>query len=440
MKITLISPSNPYVCIERGRRMPQLALPLIAALTPPEFEVRIVDEDIEEVDFDEEVDLVGISMMTSQARSGYRIADEFRKRGVKVVVGGIHPSLLPEEAGEHADAVVIGEAEDIWGEVLADFKRGRLKKFYRAEKLIDLTKLPLPRRELLHTDSFFSPFPVQVSRGCPNRCSFCSVPLFFGGSYRFRPIRSVIEEIERSDKKNVIFLDDNIAGDLDYATKLFTELKPLKKHWGAQCSITIARHPELLELASRAGCLALFIGFESISKNNLAGVKKGFNHPEEYAEAIKKIHSYGINIMAAFIFGFDHDDPSIFERTVSFLIENKVAIANFAILTPFPGTEVYKQFKKEGRILTYDWDLYTANQVVFRPKLMSPEELLFGFEWADKAFFNLPSIAKRFPANWRHPLFYFVLNFTYLDIRKRRPRPDETLLREVFNGAHKVIV
>jgi radical SAM superfamily enzyme YgiQ (UPF0313 family) len=440
MKLKLISPSNPYVHIGKGRRMPQLALPLIAALTPAEVEVEIIDEDLEEVDFEEPVDLVGISMMTSQARSGYRIADQFRRRGVKVVAGGIHPSLLPEEAARYADSVVIGEAEDIWGDILSDFKRGRLKSFYRAPTLIDLSRLPLPRRELLSSDSIFSPLTVSVSRGCPNRCSFCSVPRFFGGSYRFRPLKKVLDEIEKSDKKNLIFLDDNIAGNARYARELFTALKPLKRHWGGQCSITIANRPDLLKLAADAGCVALFIGFESLSPQNLAGIKKGFNHPEKYAEAIRKIHDRGINIMAAFIFGFDHDDPSVFERTVSFLIENKVAIANFAILTPFPGTEVYNQFKKEGRILTEDWDLYTANQAVFRPKLMSPEQLISGFEWTDKAFFNFSSIMKRFFPNRHHPIFYFVLNLTYLAIRKARIHPDKATLEELFAGTHDVRV
>jgi radical SAM superfamily enzyme YgiQ (UPF0313 family) len=320
---------------------------------------------------------------------------------------------LPEEASLHADAVVIGEAENVWGPLIEDFRANRLKTIYQAAELSDLRDLPIPRRDLLKQGMTFSPYSIQTTRGCPFGCHFCSVTKFFGGTFRYRPVEEVVREIESSDRKTWIFADDNIVGNPAYATRLFRALIPLKIRWGGQSVLHLAKNKELLELAAKSGCLGLFIGFESLNELSLQSVNKAVNKVRDYEECARKFHDHGILVLASFVFGFDHDDKSVFERTVDFLIKNKFVAASLPILVPYPGTRLYQKFEEEGRILTRDWSKYDYGHVVFRPRLMEPEVLAEGARWAQGEFYSRTSTISRLAYNWRHPLVALVMNASY---------------------------
>ena len=427
MKILLISPENKksiYAYTKEDVKafwFPKLGLPTIAANTPPDVEVRIVDECVEDIDFNVDVDLVGISVMTYLAPRAYEIAAKFRARGVKVVLGGIHVSMCPEEAKEHADSIVVGESEKTWPILVEDFRRGELKHLYEEKDLPKLENLPIPRRELFKPNSYWTTNCVQTSRGCPFACDFCTVTIFGGNQFRLRPIEQVIEEVKRLKKGFVVFVDDNIAGNKAYAKQLFKALIPLKINWGSQASLTMARDPELLDLAAKSGCTALFIGVESISEENLAAANKRFNKVDKYKEEFRRFHDYGILIQTGMIFGFDHDDESAFERTVEFLEENNIELAMFNILTPLPGTNLYKRMDAEGRIIDRDWSHYDGRHVVFKPKLMTPETLQEGFLWAYHKFFSYPSMIKRIvPSLWKLPHKRLLVERLFLNYAIRR--------------------
>src|SRR3990170_8612347 len=433
MKILLISPENKksiYAYTKEDVKafwFPKLGLPTIAANTPPDVEVRIVDECVEDIDFNVDVDLVGISVMTYLAPRAYEIAAKFRARGVKVVLGGIHVSMCPEEAKEHADSIVVGESEKTWPILVEDFRRGELKSLYEEKDLPKLENLPIPRRELFKPNSYWTTNCVQTSRGCPFACDFCTVTIFGGNQFRLRPIEQVIEEVRRLKKGFVVFVDDNIAGNKAYAKQLFKALIPLKISWGSQASLTMARDPELLDLAAKSGCTALFIGVESISEENLAAANKRFNKVDKYREEFKRFHDYGMQIMTGMIFGFDNDDDTVFERTVEFLESNRIELTMFNILTPLPGTNLHKQMEAEGRIIDRKWENYDGRHVVFQPKLMSPETLQEGFLWAYRKFFSVPSVFKRvLPSFWKVPRKKLILerlavNYAFRRIVKRVP-------------------
>lgn len=419
MKIALIAPAwhDPLWESDKEKSIfPPLNLITVAALTPPEHEIVILDESLTTIDFDEKYDLVGISVMTALAPRAYEIADAFRSRGIPVVLGGMHPSTLPEEAKAHADAVVIGEAEGSWPQLIEDLKNGSLKPFYRQKEPLRLENMAIPRRDLLNRSRYLVPDTVQTTRGCPFACSFCTVSQFFGHEFRFRPVEEVVREVQALEGEVIAFVDDNIVGNPAYAKRLFKALAPLKIKWFSQGSLNIARDEDLLRLAAESGCIGLFIGFESLSPSNLKAVGKAVNRVEEYSAAIKKIHDYGIAIEGAFIFGFDEDDESIFERTVKFAQENRLEAAQFGILTPFPGTPLREQLEREGRIINNDWGEYTISKVVFEPKLMSPRTLQEGFNWAWQEFYSLGSISRRLGLVKKHAAILWALN---LNIRKR---------------------
>jgi radical SAM superfamily enzyme YgiQ (UPF0313 family) len=411
--LELILPTWKKEKWQKGLRMPELTLPVLAALTPPDIEVIVTEEEIEDVTYKDQVELVGISYMTPLAERAYEIADEYRRRGAKVVLGGIHASALPEEASRHADAVVIGEAENVWAPLIEDFRANRLKTIYQAAELSDLRNLPIPRRDLQKQGMTFSPYSIQTTRGCPFGCHFCSVTKFFGGTFRYRPVEDIVREIESSNKKTWIFVDDNIVGNPAYATQLFRALIPLKIRWAGQSVLHLAKNKELLELAAKSGCLGLFIGFESLNELSLQSVNKAGNKVKDYEENARKLHDHGILILASFMFGLDHDDKSVFEKTLDFLVKNKFVAASLPILVPYPGTKLYRKFEEEGRILTRDWSKYDFGNVVFKPKLMEPEVLAEGAAWATREFYSRSSIISRFAYNWRHPLVALVMNASY---------------------------
>jgi radical SAM superfamily enzyme YgiQ (UPF0313 family) len=425
MRVVLIAPA-PASYIWRKKRaaftLPPMALPLLAAVTPPGVEVRLIDEAVEDVDLNLEADLVGLSVMTATAPRAYRLADHFRSRGIEVVMGGVHPSSLPEEALDHSDAVVIGEGEGHWPQVLKDFEQGHMKKIYRDSSPFDLGELPSPRWDLLPAHKYFVPRTVQVTRGCPMSCSFCSVSSFFGRSYRHRPLSQVIEEIKAHKKRLLIFADDNIAGNPEVAKELFAAMIPLKKKWVSQCSLSIADDPELLDLAARSGCIGLLIGFESISPAVLKTIGKRVNLHRQYQAAIRKIHARGIHIQGSFIFGFDEDTPESIPATVQFVKENRLTGVNYCRLTPFPGTKLYADLEKEGRIIDRDWSKYDRQNVVFKPRNFSPGYLQEKVFWAYRQTYNLRSLWQRRPFSFQHFSLYLILNFGYMKGLKKMER------------------
>ncbi len=415
MKLQLISPGSPVrdsTRKDRAAQFARLSLTTVAALTPPEVQVALVDDNTEKVDFHADVDMVGITAMTATCPRAYEIADRFRSNGVSVVLGGIHPSVLPEEAIQHADAVVVGEAEGVWRNLLRDFENGQMKKFYRSRTRPSLKALPTPRRDLLRNKVYRRASMVQITRGCPFDCDFCAVSSFFGRTYRFRPIPDVIRELESLESRFIFFADDNIVGSPTYAKQLFRALIPLRIRWFGQGSVTMARDGELLELAARSGCWAMFIGFESLCEASLREIGKRTNLVRRYEDDVKRIHNYGIAIDGAFMFGFDHDDGDVFERTVDFAKKNRLEFTNFAILTPFPGTRLYDRLENENRIIERDWSKYTCGNVVFRPRLISEERLQAGYLWARRQFYSYSSMFQRLLGGGKRSLRCLPVNLS----------------------------
>jgi len=392
-------------------KFPSLSTILLAALTPAGHEVHIHDEGIAPLDFNEECDLVAITAMTPLAPRGYEIAEQYRHKGVTVVMGGIHPTWLPEEAIDHCDAVVIGEADEIWAEVVQDALHGRLKRFYQQRERTDLSLLPLPRRELLPTKGYFFENTIQTTRGCPFDCEFCSVTAIYGGTYRTRPLAEVEREIKtlRRAPAYIFFVDDNIVGDMRHARELFSMLSQYRLRWVSQCPISVAQNEKLVRLMAKAGCHGLFIGFESLSPENLRLMGKRTNKVERYEAGIKRLHDHGIGVHASFVFGYDYDDPSVFENFITFANRNRIDGAFLPLLTPFPGTRIHQRLKQEGRILTEDWSKYDMATVVFKPKGMTIEQLQEGFWWVNKEFYSLRSMARRIfqPFAMRRSLIIF---------------------------------
>ena len=408
MKVLLILPAgeNVRVTPERPRvpkramlRFSVLPLTTVAALTPPEHEVRIVDENVEPLDFDCDCDVVGVTFMTALAPRAYDIAREFQARGRIVVAGGYHATLCPEEAALHFDAIVVGDAEDAWERVLVDIESGRLccsggsasrrgspdscdsalqrstatpARIYRSLNNSLELHAPIPRRDLLERTArhYVTVNAVQAGRGCRHHCRYCSVTVFHGHQYRHRSASDVLAELQ-TIPRNFIFVDDNIAADRDYAWELFQAMTPLRKRWVSQCSIEIADDPELLRLMHAAGCCGLFIGIETTSAENLAAMGKQFNHSGQYAQRLAAIRRAGIGIVAGIIVGMDGDDVGVFERTLRFLRRTQIDAIQLNILTPLPGTPLYADMECAGRVTDCDWSHYDYRHVVFQPARMS---------------------------------------------------------------------
>jgi radical SAM superfamily enzyme YgiQ (UPF0313 family) len=401
----------------------RLSLPTVAALTPSDWKVTIHDARAHPVDFDRDVGLVGITAFSAETPSAYEIADKFRAKGVPVVMGGVHATAMPDEALEHVDAVVIGEAEEVWETLLRDLEKGELKRKYKADQLCDMRNMKIPRRDLLDRDMYVSAFnTIQATRGCPFDCEYCSVTQVFGQEYRMRPVHHVIDEIRAFDTRDFMFIDDNICGKPSYAKELFRALTPLKKVWGAQTSITFARDEELLDLYAKAGGRYAFIGLESISEDNLAQMNKKWNRSDGFAYAIDRIHAAGINILGSFIVGLDGDDHTVFKRMLEFIDKHKIDAAEFHVLTPLPGTRLAAAMDADGRIIDRDWARYTACETVFQPKQMTPEELDRGFYSMWHEMYTFPKIIKRSFRSFRGIPMRLGMNISYRNKGKRMPR------------------
>jgi radical SAM superfamily enzyme YgiQ (UPF0313 family) len=425
LKVELIVPATQENIRRRKKGLiPPLGLAMVAAVTPPEFEVSLTDENVTDIDFQKKIDLVGITALTVTAPRAYEIADNFRARGAKVILGGAHPSVLPEEASQHADAVVIGEAEGIWPSLINDFKESKLKRVYRQSERPSLVNLPIPRRDLFAKGAYYVTNTISTTRGCPYSCSFCSVTSLFGRAIRCRPVEEVLREIETLNQKEfIVFVDDNIVGNPKYAKELFRALLPYRIKWVSQASVTVAKNDELLKLAAASGCLDLFIGFETLSPANLAAVGKKVNTVDEYETVIKKIHSHGIAIHGFFILGLDEDDEDVFERTFHFAQEMRLESAQFAWPVPYPGTAFYDSLDKTGRIVTKEWSQYESN-VVFEPRLMSREMLQQRRDRVWRKFYSLPSIWRRVGMVRRNIRELWAVNLYFRDFWRRKLTAD----------------
>ncbi|RLF26190.1 MAG: B12-binding domain-containing radical SAM protein [Thermoplasmata archaeon] len=360
----------------------------LAAVTPRDHEIEIVDERRNKINFNKNYDIVGITTYTANAFHAYEIADKFRKNGVKVVLGGYHVSALPEEAKQHADSVVIGEAEETWPQLLKDFEKGKLKPFYKETRPVDLSAIPPIIDKKRFAEKSFLRNNIQSSRGCPYGCEFCAITNYSAGRiFRTRPIEYVVEELKSMPQKNIWMDDPSLTINPDYTKKLFKAIKPLNKRLMCRGNVDVlSKDDEFLKLASEAGCAEWFVGFESISQENINDVGKVTNKVEYYKNAIKKIHEHGMLVTGSFMFGLDHDRKNVFSNTLDFINEMEIDDAGFFILTPFPGTPLYERLDREKRILTKDWSKYTWKEVVFQPKQMLPEELQQGYNQMSKEF------------------------------------------------------
>lgn len=377
-------------------RYAPLTLTTLASLVPPELnaDVRIIDEGVDDIPDDLDADLVGISAITGTAPRAYEIAARLRSRGVKVVIGGVHPTLMPEEAMANADSTVVGYAEESWPALLRDFAAGRMARRYDQSPTLSLANLPFPQRELFDTSLVNVAHTLEATRGCIYQCEFCVVPAAWGKPLQ-KPVADVVADIRQMRAKRLIFLDLNLIADSAYAKELFTALIPLKVQWGGLTTTTIAWDDELLDLAARSGCRGLLIGFESLNQASLLETKKAFNMRRSYYEVVRKIRERKIALMGCFVFGFDHDSIATFDETVDFVLESKMDLPRYAIAVPFPGTALYKRLKAEGRITTENWSLYDGQHVVFEPKLMSPGDLLERTRKAWKKTYSYRSIVRR---------------------------------------------
>ena len=401
LRIALISPRGPLYRHRSGiwkksLRYAPLTLTTLASLIPQELdsEVTLIDEGITDIPLDLDADLVGISAITGTAPRAYDLADSFRDRGTPVVLGGVHPTLVPDEAAGHADSIVVGYAEQTWPQLLHDFVNGEMRKRYNQGSSLSLANLPFPRRDLLSSRHYVTMNTIEATRGCIHSCQFCVVPSAWGRPLQ-RPVGDVVADIEQMGARRLIFLDLNLIADVDYAKELFTALAALKLKWGGLATTMIAWDDELLDLAVRSGCRALLLGFESLSHDSLRETRKSFNMRKDYYNVVRQLHERGIGIMGCFVFGFDNDTTDVFEETVDFVIDANIDLPRYAILTPFPGTPLFERLDREGRILTRDWSLYDGQHVVYEPLHMSPELLLSRTEGAWKRTYGYRSIAKR---------------------------------------------
>ena len=417
MKVLLVSPKRDgfHETTPGWLRIPQLPLSILAALTPPEHEVRMVEEEDEALPLDERWDVVGISTMTATAPRAYSLAARFRQNGTKVILGGIHPSVLPEEAAQFADSVVVGEGEGLWPQVLHDARHNELKKFYLNSQP-DISNSPLPLRRKRRSLLGFPPYvmPIMFSRGCPNDCEFCCVHRVYGRRQRFIPVENIVRDIERCSAKRVMFLDDNIAGRRPFAMKLFEAIKPLGIGWLGQASVSFILDDELFGAALESGMRGLFLGVESIEPAALKKMRKSLPSIGLYEDAIRRCRSHGVAFHASLIFGLDEQTPEVFEHTLDFLIRNKVPSISANILTPYPGTYLFDRLMREGRILHTDWSYYDHTTVCYRPRNMEPEELAARYLDFRKKFFSYFSIFRRGWAQLRvAPLIYLGMNLAY---------------------------
>lgn len=432
MRIELVCPAAEDSAFLRSR-----AVAILAARTPPEVDLSLKDDIVRRLDpatdLDFSADLAAITVSSKTASRAYELAAAYRRHKVPVVLGGIHPTALPDEASQHCDAVVQGEAEGLWEQLLRDLGQGSLQPLYRHRELPQLGPGPLPRWDLFRSPRYVPVTTLQASRGCPFDCEFCSVTPFYGHHFRWAPAAEVVREVESLDRRWVMFADDDILGQPGRARRLLVELAPLKLTWFGQASLHGLSDPRNVQLLARSGCKALFVGFESVEPQSLAGCGKHHNRPQRYLEVVKRLQDHGIAVWASFVLGLDHDTPDIFPRTLEFARRARLFMALFAMLTPYPGTRLYQRLRQEGRLLDDHWWLHprTRDEPLYRPRLMSPDQLHQGWQWIWKEFYSGASILGRFGAAASSSLFSLAA-FWPLNMLQRRLTRDKILGGEAF--------
>ncbi len=416
----------------RGKKssfvFPPLALPLLAALTPPHIDLKIIDEAVDPLNYPyPDFDAVAFSVVTPSAPRAYQLAQIYREKGAKIIMGGLHPTVLPDESGNYADSVVIGEAELIWRQLLNDLENDELAPVYKSAAMTPPEMIPFADRSGLNLRKYAIPYTVQATRGCPWGCSFCCTTRLFGSKVRMRPVDQVIEEIKSFPRKFFVFTDDNLFFDKRYGTELVQALKPLKKWWVTQTDMSLANHPNLIKSAVNAGLLGILVGFETILEENRRDIGKGIKSAAFYKNAVEVFHRNGLLVQGSFVVGFDHDTPDMFPKLLRFCRDLKLDTANFCILTPLPGTRIYDRLNSQNRIITPDWKFFNRHSLVFQPEKLTPRELLEGRNFLYRNFYSWKSIWRRKPGKLRHNLFYWTYNINF-----RRG------IREIVNLSHKL--
>ncbi len=444
-KIVLISPARKRSPEEEFIfKMAFLNLPYLAAVTPDHYDVVIVDEEHEKIDFSADIWLVALSAQTPVSIRAYEVADRFRGLGVTTVMGGPHASVQSEEALEHVDAVIMGEGEFVWPRILADLEKGELKSLYEGGIKNDLKGLPQPRRDLLNKRFYIPLTMVETTRGCPHQCDFCGVSRFFGHQYRKRPLEEIESELKELfqsgfrhktsrffanlgfdlpyfiERRLIYFIDSNFAADLKYTRGLMDILKGLDVLWWGHTTVDIAWDDDFLEQMRQSGCIAVNIGFESLSQENLKVMHKSFAGASKYKDAIKRIHDKGIGIMGTFVVGFDNEDLSIYDQIYKFIMENSLDWALIFIRTPYPGTSLFEDMEASDRLITRDWEKYDTLNCVYTPTGMTVEEIERGLKQTWKKIFSFKSIYQRILRNPRiHPMFYFGMNMQFFQMVRK---------------------
>jgi radical SAM superfamily enzyme YgiQ (UPF0313 family) len=442
MKIQLLSPAgeihrNQTGIFKRSLRYAPLTLTTLAALVPEELqaEITIQDEGVERLNLDFEADLVGITAITGTALRSYDVADRLRSLGHTVVLGGVHPTLLPDEAAEHADAVLTGYGETAWPQLLRDFAQGNLQSRYFSPTGRSLSGVPIARRDLLKKNSYATVNSIEATRGCPHKCEFCVVPTAWNGIYAHRPVEEVVAELRTFEGRTALFIDLSPVEDVAYAKALYRAMAPLGIRWVGLATTRLAEDDELLKLAAKSGCKGVLIGFESINQDTLNGTRKHFHDADRYGEYVKKLHDHGIGIQGCFVYGFDDEDESVFERTVEFVDKVKIDLPRYAVATPFPGTPLYRRLEEQGRLLHRKWSLYDVEHVVFEPKLMTPERLQEGLQWSWEQSYSWPSFFRRLTgAPWSILPLWLSTNLGYRYFAQKLPSKAEKVYREAVNS------
>jgi radical SAM superfamily enzyme YgiQ (UPF0313 family) len=427
-------PKDPHASFGKHVLTPSLALTSIAASTPPDWDVSYWDENLLHgpPPSDPFPQAVGITVHLTFAKRAFALARWYRERGAKVILGGLHVLSCPEECAPHADALAVGEGVEIWGRFLGDVERGAICRVYRGDFARPYRDDPAPRRELLPRKSFLTTTSLIATRGCHNRCGFCYLSTEgLSMPYRMRDVEQVVAEFLADGQPYAVFVDNNLGSRPEYLRRLCRALAPIERIWSAAVTIDVTDDPSLVREMALAGCTGVFIGLETLSDENLADAKKKTPRTEDYARRVRIFHDHGIQVNGSFVLGFDNDREDVFERTVAWIQSMRLECATFHILTPYPGTPLFRQMQAEGRLLHEDWDLYDTAHVVFRPRHMSPERLAEGYAWCYETLFSAKSIWQRRPEDWRAVAPYLAMSWLY----KRSNRMWHRLIRHDLTAA-----